>query len=171
MNGDDPATMLAYHAAWKQNPPYFRVLLGLILLTVPLALFQLFTEDVIGLCARGKRTRRRHAIGVISLLLLCSAITTAALLCGPMEARLASGVSTGDNALDLKSGEALELCEHLWKRYLILVLLNVMLLILPFMKFNASQPAANSGASADTVASGGSNNKKKKQGKGSKKSD
>lgn len=63
----DSAPMLAYHAAWKGNAPYFRVLLGAILLTLPFALYQMVTEDVIGMLYRGRATRRRHLIGTLTL--------------------------------------------------------------------------------------------------------
>jgi len=59
--------MLAHHAAWKTNPPYIRVMMMCLALILPVALFQMVTEDVIGLLMRGPITRTRHALGCIAL--------------------------------------------------------------------------------------------------------
>ncbi len=63
----DVPDMLAYHVLWKANPPYHRVFLGLLLLSLPFAFYTMISEDVVGMLYRPPQTRRRHIIGVMTL--------------------------------------------------------------------------------------------------------
>lgn len=131
---------LASYYAWRHASPYLGHFVLLLVLLLPFVLWQLVSEDVVGMVKR-PQYRRRHLWGCITLAGLTVII-----------ALVVTAIKPAEDALVAAGGATPAAAARLWALHLVAFILNAGMAIIPLFKYAGAAAVARALAGATDAA-------------------